>query len=237
MLNQHAVWDIIDYISFSYEQRCLNYIQLKEELALECSQYTLGRRLKEEGYYRCVVCQKPYLTKLQAAQRWLYGLQHLFWTVQWLTILFSDECSFLIGDRVSKVRVTRKHVERTCSTYIQSQFYRGHTTPVNCWGAIGHNYKSELIIIQGHGKGGAFIQTDYLAQVLEPAIKVILEDFGLVTAELGYAPLFIEDGNPAHSYKSITNPCAVYREKHGIQLLNHPSTSPDLNPIEKCWGL
>jgi hypothetical protein len=46
-----------------------------------------------------------------------------------------------------------------------------------------------LIIIQGHGRGGAFIQTDYLAQVLEPAIEVILEDFGLVTAELGYAPL------------------------------------------------
>jgi hypothetical protein len=69
MLNQQAVWDIIDYISFSYKQRCLNYVQLKEELALECLQYTLERRLKEEGYYRCVVCQKPYLTKLQAAQR------------------------------------------------------------------------------------------------------------------------------------------------------------------------
>jgi hypothetical protein len=92
-----------------------------------------------------------------------------------------------------------------------------------------------LIIIQGHGKGGVFIQTDYLVQVLEPAIEVILEDFGLVTAELGYMPLFIEDGNPAHGYKSITNPCAVYREKHSIQILNYPSTSHDLNPTEKCW--
>ena len=54
-------------------------------------------------------------------------------------------------------------------------------------------------------------------------------------AELRYLPTFMEDSNPAHSHKSITNPCAVYREKHGIQVLNHPSTSPDLNPIEKCW--
>jgi transposase len=92
-----------------------------------------------------------------------------------------------------------------------------------------------LIIIKGHGKGGAFIQTDYLEQVLEPAIEGILEDFGLVTAELGYIPTFIEDGNPAHGHKSIRNPYALFREKHGIQLLNHPSTSPDLNPIEKCW--
>jgi hypothetical protein len=91
-----------------------------------------------------------------------------------------------------------------------------------------------LIIIQGHGKGGAFIQTDYLAQVLELAIEYIPEDFGLVTVELGYRPTFIEDSNPTYSHKSINNLCAIYREKHGIQLLNHPSTSPDLNPIEKC---
>jgi hypothetical protein len=93
----------------------------------------------------------------------------------------------------------------------------------------------QLIIIQGHGKGGAFIQEDYLGQVLEPAIQSILVDFGLVAAESGYLPIFIEDGNPAHGYKSTTNICAKFRQKHDIQLLNHPSTSPDLNPIEKCW--
>jgi hypothetical protein len=91
-----------------------------------------------------------------------------------------------------------------------------------------------LIILQGHSKKGALIQTDYLAQVLEPAIESILKDFGLVTVELGYLPIFIEDGNPAYGHKSMNNPCALYREKHRIQLLNHPSTSPDLNPIKKC---
>jgi hypothetical protein len=73
-----------------------------------------------------------------------------------------------------------------------------------------------LIIIQEYSKRGAFIQTDYLVQVLEPAIEYILEDFGLVTAELGYRPTFIEDGNPAHGYKSINNLGAVYREAHQI---------------------
>jgi hypothetical protein len=91
-----------------------------------------------------------------------------------------------------------------------------------------------LIILQGHGKGRALVQTDYLAQVLELTIKGILEDFGLVITELRYLLTFIEDGNPAHGHKSVTNPYALYREKHGIQLLNHPFTSPDLNPIEKC---
>jgi hypothetical protein len=82
LLNQQQVYDIIDYISFSYKHRCLDYFQLKTELQLDCSIDTLERRLKEQGYYRCVACQKPYLTLKQSAQRWLYGLQHLFWTVQ-----------------------------------------------------------------------------------------------------------------------------------------------------------
>jgi hypothetical protein len=71
--------------------------------------------------------------------------------------------------------------------------------------------------------------------VLEPAIEAILVDFGMVTAESRYLPTFIEDSNPAHSYKSTTNICARFRQEHNIQILNHPSTSLDLNLIEKCW--
>jgi hypothetical protein len=136
LLNQQQVYDIIDYISFSYQHRCLDYLQLKTELQLDCSIDILERRLKEQGYYRCVACPKPYLTLKQSAQRWLYGLQHLFWTVQWPSILFSDECTFLVGDHKSKAKVTRKCGERFCLTCIQHQINRGHTTPVNCFGAI-----------------------------------------------------------------------------------------------------
>jgi transposase len=45
----------------------------------------------------------------------------------------------------------------------------------------------------------------------------------------------MEDGNSAHGHKSAYNCCAKYQAKHGISLLPHPSTSPDMNPIEKCW--
>jgi hypothetical protein len=32
-----------------------------------------------------------------------------------------------------------------------------------------------------------------------------------------------------------TNCCQRFRTKHGIILIPHPSTSPDMNPIEKYW--
>jgi transposase len=94
-----------------------------------------------------------------------------------------------------------------------------------------------LIFIHGSGKNGAFNQKDYLSQVLAAHIQPILEAFAAVTHLLrpSAEPLFMEDGNSAHGHKSTRNCCAQFRTKHGIILMPHPSTSPDMNPIEKCW--
>jgi hypothetical protein len=47
----------------------------------------------------------------------------------------------------------------------------------------------------------------------------------------------MEDGNSAHGHKSTRNCCAKWRTGHGIILMPHPSTNPDMNPIEKCWRI
>jgi transposase len=108
---------------------------------------------------------------------------------------------------------------------------------VNAWGAIGYGYKSPVIFLKGTGKAGAFKQLDYLAQILKPHIQDILDAFAAQTYLLrpSAEPLFMEDGNAAHGHKSHSNCCAQWRTKHGIILMPHPSTSPDMNPIEKCW--
>jgi hypothetical protein len=145
--------------------------------------------------------------------------------------------TFLVGGRTCKEKVTRKRGERTHPTCIQHQLHRGHTTPVNAWGAIGYGYKSPLLFLRGTGKSGAFKQVDYLTQILEGHIQPILEAFAAVTHTLkpSAEPLFMEDGNSAHGHKSTSNCCARWRTTHGIILMPHPSTSPDMNPIEKCW--
>jgi transposase len=45
----------------------------------------------------------------------------------------------------------------------------------------------------------------------------------------------MEDGDSAHGHKLTGNCCARFRTAHGIILTPYPSTSPDMNPIEKCW--
>ena len=138
--------------------------------------------------------------------------------------------------RTIKQKVTRKREERTHPMCIQRQLYRGHITPVNAWSAIRYGYKSPLLFIHGSGKPGAPTQCDYLVQVLETQLNLILEAFAAIThllrsvAEL----LFIEDGNSAHCHKSTRNCYAKWHTAHSIILMQRPSTSPDMNPIEKC---
>lgn len=229
--------EIIEYCSEKWANTIMDYDQLVRELHLPCAPSTLRFRLHQKGYYRCTACQKPYLTLAQANTRWIWAMAHIFWTLEWLKVLWSDEVTFLVGGRSAKEKVTRKRGERFCQTCIQHQFHRGHTTPVNAWGAIGYGYKSPLVFLKGTGKSGAFKQGDYLSQILEPHIQGILEAFAVITHQLAPSaePLFMEDGNSAHGHKSQRNCCAKWRTAHGIILMPHPSTSPDMNPIEKCW--
>jgi len=167
-------------------------------------------------------------------------MAHLFWTIEWLKVLWSDEITFLVRGRSAKAKVTRNtkkgESERYCEDYIQYQFHRGHITPINAWGAIGYGYKSPLIFVDSIGKKGAFKQIDYLTQVLQ-YLQPILEAFTLITYQLRLVvePLFMKDSNSAHGHKSTTNYYTRYYTKHGIILISHPSISPDMNPIEKYW--
>ncbi|RFU33033.1 hypothetical protein B7463_g3305, partial [Scytalidium lignicola] len=61
--------EIIEYLSESWEHRKLDYALLRDELELTCSVKTLEKKLKQQGYFRCVACQKPFLTTAQVLAR------------------------------------------------------------------------------------------------------------------------------------------------------------------------
>jgi hypothetical protein len=210
ILTDTRVDEVIEYLSETWDNRCLDWTHLRDELKLPCSPDHLATRLKQRGYFCCIACQKPYLTPAQVLGRLLWAITHIFWHAEWLKVLWSDEVTFLVRGRTVKQRVTRKRGERTHPTCIQHQLHRGHITPVNAWGAIGYGYKSPLIFVHGSGKSGALMQKDYLAQVLAPHIESIVHAFAAVTHLLrpSAEPLFMEDGNSAHGHKSTRNCCA-----------------------------
>jgi len=71
LLSDQVVDEIIEYCSQRWETRIMNWAKLREELSLGCSVDTLKRRMHRRGYYRCVACQKPYLSLIQVTARFL----------------------------------------------------------------------------------------------------------------------------------------------------------------------
>jgi hypothetical protein len=119
ILSDSRVDEIIEYLSESWDHRILKYSEIVEELKLPCSAAGLELRLKQRGSHRCVACQKPYLTLAQVTARLLWAITYIFWTHEWLKVLWSDEVTFLVGGRAAKARVTRKRGERTHPTCVQ----------------------------------------------------------------------------------------------------------------------
>jgi hypothetical protein len=94
-----------------------------------------------------------------------------------------------------------------------------------------------LLFFQGFGKSGAFTQANYLEQVLTPHIQDFIDNFATITYTLSPVakPLFMEDRNSAHGHKSTRNYYTKWRTAYKIVFMPHPSTSPNINPIEKYW--
>jgi len=91
------------------------------------------------------------------------------------------------------------------------------------WGAIGWDYKSELVFMEKLPTRRGICSKAYLQQVLEP---IVFPLFDTLNAEY----IFIEDG--AKVYASSAR---LLRLEHGIRSFKWPPSSPDLNPIEKVW--
>ena len=117
-LKEKRVTEIIEYLSECWENRVLNWLQLRDQFKLIVTPETLATRLKARGYFWCTACQKPYLTAAQVLARFLWAIAHIFWTVEWLKVLWLDKVIFLVGGRTIKQKVTRNYKERFCKTCI-----------------------------------------------------------------------------------------------------------------------
>jgi hypothetical protein len=97
------------------------------------------------------------------------------------------------------------------------------------WGAISHNWKSPLVILEGTGARGV-VTADYLEQVLEPVVAPAF--YGLLGYDGSGEAQYVEDQAPVHGTKRML---VEVKATLGIPLHPRPASSPDLNPIENVW--
>jgi len=91
----------------------------------------------------------------------------------WRKVIWSDEATFETG-KTGRIWVTRRVNEKRCTNYIRS-VYRADRVTVMIWGALGWDYKSELVFVEKlPGRKGVYFKA-YLQQVLQLIVFLLFD--------------------------------------------------------------
>jgi transposase len=197
--------------------------RLHAEMDIDASSRTIDRRLIEAGLPGHVARHKRAFTEEDKRKRLSFAQGYSGWTEeQWEPVLFADEAVFEGAGFSGQQWVRRPPGEALNPEYCVDK--KPHPVKVNVWACF-----------CARGPGYTYIFNENLDSKL---LKHILSTHLLPSAHLHYRTdppeqwWLLQDNDPKHKSRSVQN----WLHNNGINCLDFPPYSPDLNPIEHVWA-
>ena len=157
-----------------------------------------------------------------------FALEYVKWTIQdWMRVIWTDEAAFYIGGFRGRVWITRNPQEEYSEQCLIPKWQR--TSHVMVWGAIIADRLGPLVIWDK--SWGNITSKAYVEHITRPVLAPFNDKEKLLCWP--HFVFVMQDGAPAHRAKNTQ----AEETKHGINRLDWPACSPDLNPIETVWRI
>jgi transposase len=206
-------------VSVAQEIRFITPKEIRTRLHLDVSGRTVRRRLDDAGLFGRVARVSYPFTQEHIDQRLAFARNYGEWNEsKWDTVLFSDETYIILGGN-GQVWVQRPEDTAFLSQYMIERDY--FPEKIGFWGCFS---------AQGVG-GSRFYDGTMDSRLLTDTFTQFMKPHALRTwpAEQWF---FLQDNAPYHASVDTQ----TWLHNNGIDCIDFPSHSPDLNPIENLWA-
>ena len=212
-------------------------VEITESSRLNVCVDTIGRVLRADGFYVRMARKTPLMNAKTRAKRREFANTWTDMPKAWFRRkIYTDEVRLEVGFRGKK-----EGVRRPPNTELQPNHMvptmKGDRTAVDFYGGITHG--AHLLVAirkrteedwESKNDKLGFNGTQYRNEILQPHL---LKMYRREKKKHRRRIMIIEDGHGAHK----AGPSEILRKKLGVEKLDFPPYSPDLNPIENVWGL